>query len=272
MHISKIYQAAELAPGVEVNLDKAAVNHVVNVLRLKIGDPLILFNGKGGEYSAEIIQVKRREVKVQINQFNNINRESNLKIHLAQGVSLGEKMDFILQKVTELGVVEITPIITARCNVKLSKDRWNKKISRWQKIIISACEQCGRNILPKLNQAITFADFVAQNKAETKIILDPNGLLSCRDLPVLRPSLLTGGIAASRKSEKLVLDPAIKPRDNGICDISILIGPEGGFTTEEIKLAGQYNFLGIKLGTRILRTETAGVAITSILQARYGDF
>jgi len=239
--IFRIYQAVELAPGVEVNLDKDAVNHIVNVLRLKTDDSLIIFNGEGGEYSAEIIQIKRREVKVRINTFQNINRESNLNIHLAQGVSLGEKMDFILQKVTELGVAEITPLITARCNVKLSKDRWDKKISRWQKIIISACEQCGRNILPRLNQAINFADFVAQNEAAAKIILHPAAKSVLSDLDV---------------------------KQN---EVSVLIGPEGGFSTEELQLAEQHNFLSVKLGPRILRTETAGLAITSILQAQCGD-
>jgi 16S rRNA (uracil1498-N3)-methyltransferase len=257
--IFRIYQAIELAPGIEINLDKTAVNHVANVLRLKVNDPLIIFNGKGGEYSAEIIQVKRREVKVQINKFQNINRESNLKIHLAQGVSLGEKMDFILQKATELGVTKITPIITARCNVKLSKDRWNKKISRWQKILISACEQCGRNVLPKLHQEKNFADFVAENKTETKIILDPNGSLSSR------------GLTAGSSQYEVFLDPAVKPRDDNIGEITTLIGPEGGFTDEEIKLAEQHNFLGIKLGPRILRTETAGLVMISILQSQYGD-
>lgn len=240
MHISRIHQAVELAPGDEVNLDKAAINHVVNVLRLKIDDPLIIFNGKGGEYSAKITQIKRREVKVKTTQFKNISRESNLKIHLAQGVSLGEKMDFILQKATELGVAEITPIITARCNIKLSEDRWNKKIIRWKKIIISACEQCGRNILPKLNQTITFADFVTQNKISTKIILNPSAKNNLSDLDI---------------------------KQN---EVTILVGPEGGVTAEEINEARKHNFLDINLGPRILRTETAGVAITSILQAQFG--
>ncbi|MGD9108222.1 MAG: 16S rRNA (uracil(1498)-N(3))-methyltransferase [Gammaproteobacteria bacterium] len=239
--IHRVFQATALAVGIEIDLDQDAVNHVANVLRLKVNEPLIIFNSKGGEYLAKIIEIKRRKVKVRLNEFKNINRESNLRIHLAQGLVSGDKMDFILQKFVELGGIEITPIITARCNVKLSSDRWQKKITRWQKIIISACEQCGRNILPKINLPVSFADFVSQNKANTKIILDPNGSLSCRDL-----------IAAS--------------------SICVLIGSEGGFTDEEVALAKEHNFLDVEVGSRILRAETAGIAIISILQSQYGDF
>lgn len=270
--IFRIYQAIDLASGIEINLDKAAVNHAANVLRLKIGAPLIIFNGKGGEYSAKIIQVNRREVKVQINKFNNINRESNLKIHLAQGISLGEKMDFILQKTTELGVAEITPIITVRCNVKLSCDRWDKKITRWQKIIISACEQCGRNVLPRLNQAINFSDFVAHNKTQTKIILDPYGKLSLSVILRRRERPKNLRKVATDPSAEFTFERSEKPRDDDINNVVILIGSEGGFTKEEVNEAKKHNFLDIKLGPRILRTETAGLAINSILQAQCGDF
>lgn len=239
--IHRIYQVIDLAIGVEIDLEQDAVNHVVNVLRLKIGESLIIFNGKGGEYLAEIINAKRREVKVRINKFQNVSRESNLKIHLAQGIVLSDKMDFILQKFVELGGVEITPIITARCNIKLSGERWQKKIVRWQKIIINACEQCGRNILPKINLPTSFADFITRDNSEAKIILDPNGSLSCRGLTV-----------GSR--------------------VCILVGSEGGFAQEEIEQAKEHHFLNVKLGPRVLRAETAGVVIASILQSQHGDF
>lgn len=238
--IHRIYQVLDLATGVEIDLDQDAVNHVVNVLRLKIGESLVVFNGKGGEYLAEIISAKRREVKVRINEFQNISRESNLKIHLAQGMVLGDKMDFILQKFVELGGTEITPIITARCNVKLSGERWQKKFVRWQKIIINACEQCGRNILPKINLPTSFADFITRDNSEAKIILDPKG----------------------QKSQKGVRH----------LDISVLIGSEGGFTEEEIRQAKEHDFINVKLGSRVLRAETASVVIASILQSQYGDF
>ncbi|MGD9152937.1 MAG: 16S rRNA (uracil(1498)-N(3))-methyltransferase [Gammaproteobacteria bacterium] len=236
--IHRVYQAITLAVGIEIDLDQDAVNHVANVLRLKVNEPLIIFNGKGGEYLAKIINIKRREVKALVNEFKNINRESGLKIHLAQGLVLGDKMDFILQKFVELGGTEITPIIAARCNVKLSGDRWRKKITRWQKIIISACEQCGRNILPKINLPVSFADFVTQDDSKTKIILDPAGENNMS--------------AVNIKS-----------------DVTVMIGPEGGFTKEEIEQAKEHNFLNVKLGPRVLRAETASVAITSILQSHY---
>lgn len=239
--IHRVYQAITLAADIEIDLDQDAINHVVNVLRLKVDEPLIIFNGKGGEYLAKIINIKRREVKVRINEFENINRESNLKIHLAQGLVSGDKMDFILQKFVELGGTKITPIIAARCNVRLSHDRWRKKITRWQKIIISACEQCGRNILPRINLPISFMDFIVQDRSETKIILDPTG-------------------------EDDVSFAEIKP------NVAVMIGHEGGFTEEEIEQAKEHNFLNVKLGPRILRVETAGIAITSILQSEHGDF
>jgi len=242
VRISRIYQPVKLKFGILIQLDKSASNHTVNVLRLKINAPLIIFNGEGGEYAAEITQIKRHAVKVKIGRFQNINRESKLKIHLIQSISRSEKIDFILQKAVELGVTKITPIITERCKIKLSKDRQHKRIARWQKIIISACEQCGRNILPELNQITHLADLITTLSADLKIILNPEANNTLHNV--------TG-----------------KPKS-----IAILIGSEGGFTENEIQLTEKYNFCSIKLGPRILRTETAGLAIISILQKRFGDF
>lgn len=237
--IIRIYQDKALQVNQEIELDTRATNHLVNVLRAKVGDDLILFNGKGGEYNTTIKIIEKRRAIVTITAFNDISRESPFKIHLAQVISRQEKMDLTIQKAAELGVAEITPLLSEKCGVKLKDDRLDKKLERWQQIIISACEQCGRNQLPKLNTIVDFDTFIKQNDAY-KIILEPT---AHETLKSITPSKA----------------------------ITVLIGPESGFSETEIKTAKQHNTHAITLGPRILRTETAGLAIVSILQSQFGD-
>lgn len=245
MRLNRVYQAVDLAKNQTLSLDRDAAKHLAQVLRMAVGDSLVLFNGKGGEYSAVIEHIAKNQVAVKIVSFQNIELESPLKIHLAQCISRGEKMDLTIQKAVELGVNEITPIISTRCGVKLSDDRWDKKSDHWQKIIISACEQCGRNTLPVFNQHENLINFIEDSKKNTTS--------SCFIL--------------DHRSEKKL--SAITTANHSI---TLLIGPEGGFTENEIMLATQSNFTPIHLGARILRTETAGFAAISALQTLFGDF
>lgn len=243
MRMTRIYQNCTLNIGEVIQLDSEASNHLINVLRLQAQAPLIVFNGLGGEFSAIISEIKKKNVLVHIENFYPIERESFLKIHLAQVVSRGEKMDLTIQKAVELGVHEITPIISERCEIKLSQERWLKRILHWQKIIISACEQCGRNTIPQLNSIMQFADYISQKSTAIRLILHHRATSS---LSVLEHESLK--------------------------NVDLLIGPEGGFTENEIAESESYHFTGIKLGPRILRTETAGIAVIAALQTKFGDF
>ena len=173
MRIPRIFVDAQLATDATLQLDKEPANHLANVLRLKPGHPVVLFNGDGNEYSAEIHEISKKNTTVLISARLGISVESPLSIHLAQGVSKGERMDFVMQKSTELGVTDITPIITERCPVRLNQERWEKKHQHWQKVIASACEQCGRNTLPKLHFPVSYRDFINQSTNQLRLILHP---------------------------------------------------------------------------------------------------
>lgn len=242
MRLNRIYQAIDLDIHQTISLDHEATQHIAQVLRMNVGDPFIIFNGKGGEYSATIIDRTKNNVIIKTTGFHAIERESPLNLHLIQCISRGEKMDWVIQKAVELGVKQITLLISERCGIKLPPDRWNKKQEHWQKIILSACEQCGRNTIPKLHLGDSLGDSPLLGTAPFRFILDP------------------------RAGKKL---SAIELIDR---EIILLIGPEGGFTENEMDLAKQNGFTSISLGQRILRTETAGLAAISALQTKFGDF
>lgn len=242
MRIPRIHQPVSLTPGAIVELSDGAANHVARVLRLPVGAPLTLFNGTGGEYSATVHEISKRSVSVRISAFVARAMESPLAITLAQGIAKGERMDYAIQKATELGVVRLVPVITARCNVRLSDERWEKKLQHWRAVAISACEQCGRNRLPVIEPPLPLTDWLAQDPSELRLTLDPQA---------------TGGIATITTA----------PRQ-----VSLLVGPEGGLNEDELKAAQRSGYRGIQLGPRVLRTETAGVAALAVLQARWGDF
>lgn len=242
MTITRIYQNLALAIDQMVELDEKASHHLIQVMRLRMGEKLIIFNGEGGEYQAEIMQITKKRTRVRIAEYVPNNTESTLKVHLLQAIPRGEKMDFILQKAIELGVDEITPLFTQRCNVKLPADRFQKRIQHWQGVITSACEQSGRSYVPNLNKPKTLSELLAKTTNEYGLILNPR---AAQALNHLSP-----------------------PTNN---KVRLLIGPEGGLEANEISLAEQHGFQGLRLGPRILRTETAPLAIITALQCKWGD-
>ena len=237
----RIYQDIPLAANQSIALDKAASNHLIKVLRLKNQQVFTLFNGTGSEYPATLEVSGKHAVAHLQNQLTPIT-ESQLNIHLLQGISKGDRMDIAIQKSVELGVTRITPVFCNRTVVNLKGDRLEKKLQHWRAIAISACEQCGRNIVPEISTPINFNAAIHKDSDSLNILLDP-----LSDTPVHN----------------------LSPVEN---QLRILIGPEGGLTDEEIDLAISRGYMGIRLGPRILRTETAALAAITTAQALWGDF
>lgn len=241
MRVPHIYQASSITLNTPVSLDDDAAGHVGRVLRMKVGENVSLFNGEGGEYLSEIIEVTKKKVVVNPYEFKDFDVESPLKIHLGQCVSRGDKMDFTIQKSVELGITEITPIFSQRCGVKLSGERLDKKHQQWQKIAIAAAEQSGRNIVPVIHPPIDLTNWLAQPTNAIQLTLHPRAEHSIKTITV---------------------------PDDGI---RFLVGPEGGFTDEEIMQTKEHEFVDIRLGPRVLRTETAALTVLSALQLQFGD-
>lgn len=214
--------------------------HAVQVLRLKQGAELFLFDGRGLEYSAILEDVAKRSSTVRLVKSLNVDNESPLSITLLQGVSRGERMDYALQKAVELGVHHIIPVITDRCNVSLSGDRADKRLAHWQGIITSACEQSGRSILPILSNVTQLEEAINNCAVKCRLVLDP---------------LADSGLTALTKQN----------------EVALLIGPEGGLAGQEVQQAVDMGFQAITMGPRILRTETAAVTALAIVQAAWGD-
>jgi len=243
---TRIYQNSEYILNETLKLSDDAFGHIVRVLRLTEGDKLTLFNGyENAQYTAKLVEVKKKQASVEIISQEIIKNESPVNIHLGQGISRGDRMDFTLQKSVELGVNKITPLFTDRCGVKLSVERLAKKREQWQKIVISACEQSGRCIVPEVAKPMLFQDWLVQKSNAIKLNLHPKAKHSIMTLSM----------------ENLVIDPRVR----------LLIGPEGGLTDEEIHQANQAGFQDVLLGPRILRTETAALAAITALQCRLGD-
>ena len=238
----RIYQPSTFTLGANISLSDDAFGHVIRVLRLKINDQILLFNGvEPYQYSAKLIEITKKSAQVEILSQQQVDNESPLNIHLGQGISRGERMDFTLQKSVELGVNKITPLFTERCGVKLSGERLEKKRQQWQKIVISACEQSGRCIVPEVTQPIHLSEWLAQETSALKLNLHPKA----------HHSIFTLNAQAHR--------------------IRLLIGPEGGLSDDEIAQANNAEFHDILLGPRILRTETAALTAITALQCRFGD-
>lgn len=241
MRTIRIYQPGAYQSGQLLELSPEASQHVGVVLRMQVGEALVLFCGDNHEFAATIEVVKKKQVLVKVGAMTGVNRESPLSIHLAQAISKGERMELVMQKAVELGVSSITPIISERCVVKLDKERMAKKLHQWQAIVVAACEQSGRNVVPEVRPACTLPHYLQQIVAKLKLILHPGGNKNWRDYTFV----------------------------NG--DIALLIGPEGGLTEDEVILAKEHDFLPLSLGPRILRTETAAITALSVLQAIGGD-
>ena len=243
MRTIRIHVALPLAVDTELALPAQAGEHVSRVLRLAAGDPLILFNGDGSDYPATIQAVGKREVIVRVDARHELANESPLPLTLAQGVARGEKMDLIVQKATELGVVRIVPLLTERSEVKLDPARAEKRLTHWRAVAASACEQSGRARLPEITPALPL----------------PAWLDGLTEDAALRLALLPD---ATRSSRELRFTAA-----GGL----LVVGPEGGLGERDISALTAAGFAGLRLGPRILRTETAGLAALSALQALHGD-
>lgn len=242
MRIPRTYLPVPLTPGAIVTLDDSAANHLLRVLRLKPGAPLILFNGQGGEYRAVLHTADKRGGSVVIGEYSARDTESPLHVTLAQGISRGERMDYTLQKAVELGVTRIVPLVTERCEVRLEGERLHKRLQHWQAVAASACEQCGRNRVPQVIEPRSLDTWLTQTGDGLSLVLDP--------------------LAAQSLSQ------LAQPADSRI---TLLIGPEGGLSDAEIQCAQRAGYTGIRLGPRILRTETAAVTALSALQVIWGD-
>lgn len=236
---TRIYQPAKLAIG-KLQLEEKASHHLSRVLRAEIGDEITVFNGEGGEYQAVIRAITKKNVEVELLKYSERTVESRAHLILAQGIARGEKMDFVMQKAVELGVNEIYPLITERCNVRLDKEREQKRMDHWRAVVISACEQSGRTMIPVVHEPMLLADWVAAIQADMKFIL----------LPEAKQKL------SEAKTAK---------------NIAILIGPEGGLSEQEINLAVKHQFMPLNLGPRVLRTETAALAALTVIQYAHGD-
>lgn len=238
----RIHVDQPLTADSDLQLPADAAHHVARVLRLKPAQSLILFNGRGGQYRALIDSVNNREVRVRILEHESLERESPLAITLVQGVSRGKHMDYSLQKAVELGVTTIVPVLSAHGQVRLDEQRSRNKHDHWQGIVIAACEQCGRNRIPELLAPVAFADWLQQaGSAAPRLLLDPLSDQRLRELPAPAGALV------------------------------LVSGPEGGFSPAEREQALAAGCVGINLGPRVLRTETAAPAAIMACQALWGD-
>ena len=242
MRQSRIYTSQALLPADSIELEGQASHYLTRVLRLSEGDSLTLFNGDGRDYSAEISGVRNKLVQVRLLESKNPGNESPLKINLVQAICRGERMDYVLQKATELGVFSIQPLKSQRVEVRLDETRQAKRMAHWQGVVISACEQSGRALVPEVKTPLSLHEWMTSTVESPRLILDP--------------------FAENRLSGlSIALD-----------SISILVGPEGGFTDEEMAKAGANDITSVSLGPRVLRTETAGPAAIAVLQAKTGGF
>jgi 16S rRNA (uracil1498-N3)-methyltransferase len=251
----RFYLNNAINAGQIIELSDDTGHYATRVLRLKTNDKITLFNGMGGEFSAQIINISKSNTKILIDQYYDVECESPLNIELAQAICVNEKMDWIIQKSVELGVTRIQPISTDRSVVRLSTERAAKRLQHWEKIVISACEQCGRNHLPQVLPLTSLADWLSNKKAESNKKADQvhqhfNLMLS--------------------PTADKTLSNFSRPTSDTV--ITLAVGPEGGFTSEEEKNFLHTGFTPVRLGQRILRTETAAMAAIAAMQTLWGDF
>lgn len=243
MRVPRIFTDQPLQVGQLIVLEKDPSIHLIKVLRLSKGHQLELFNGNNSSYAAEIIAIDRNEVSAHILRQSTVDNESPLQLHLYQGISRGDKMDLTLQKAVELGVKHFTPMITERCGVKLDEKRWQKKREHWIKIIQSACEQSGRNAIPTLHPVMTFTEALDKISPQS-IFLEPSSENRFKNIQL--PDLTS--------------------------EIQLWVGPEGGFSDNEVIQVKLKGCTPVNLGPRILRTETAALAAVSCINSVWGDF
>jgi 16S rRNA (uracil1498-N3)-methyltransferase len=242
MRIPRIYTNQPLAAETTVTLDEAPSRHLVQVLRLRPGAHLRLFNGDGRDYQGELRSATKQGLEVTLTKASGLEPEPAVQFILGQGISRGERMDYVIQKAVELGVSTIVPLFAERTVVKLKGEKLELRVDHWRKVMIAACEQSGRRRLPQMETPLELEAWLSGLGSDTKLVLDPQAQQGLQDLPPPSGS------------------------------VQLLIGPEGGLCQEELQLAQRCGFTGVRLGPRILRTETAPVAALAALQALWGDF
>ncbi|UTW06235.1 16S rRNA (uracil(1498)-N(3))-methyltransferase [Pseudomonas benzenivorans] len=239
MRLSRFFIDAPLSLG-EHQLPETQAHYIGRVLRHAPGDAVQLFDGSGQEYLGELVEVGKKSVRVELREAFAGLAESPLNIHLGQGLSRGERMDWAIQKTTELGANAISPIVSERCEVRLKDERADKRMAHWRQVAISACEQCGRSVLPVIHPPIALAEWLQQVEAQLKLVLHP----------------VAEALASHARPQSL----------------AFLIGPEGGLSDAEVAQAKGAGFHAARLGPRVLRTETAPVVALSVAQQLWGDF
>jgi len=242
MRVRRVFVDAELEPGREIDLPAETVNYLRNVLRLRDGQPLELFNGRGCRASGQL-SLARREARVQVEASEDSPTESVVPITLMAALAKGEKMELVIQKAVELGVTTVAPVETERSVLELKGARAEKRVNRWRQIMINACEQCGRDTLPAIDPIRSLDAAVAATEAPVRLVLDP-------------------------RAERPLTELRDQPRPAGV---ALLVGPEGGLTADEVETASAHGFRALTLGPRILRAETAAITGVAVLQYQWGD-
>lgn len=241
MRVPRLYSPLALNTLCEVVLVEDAAHYIAKVLRLRPGDQLRLFNGKNGEYLASIVAIDKRSVTTVLQEQLTGNADPTLPIHLGLGVSRGERMDYAIQKATETGVSTIVPLLTERCEIKLKNDRVETRVHHWQRVAISASEQSGRCHVPDIAEPLSLSDWLAAPRNGNSFVLDHRG------------------------------ESGFPSIDNPAA-ITLLIGPEGGLSEQEVTAAASHDFCSVSLGPRVLRTETAPVVAIALVQHLWGDY
>jgi 16S rRNA (uracil1498-N3)-methyltransferase len=239
--VPRVFVPGPIAAGQRLKLEGEAAAHLGRVLRARSGDAVVLFDGRGPEHEAEIVTAGRRGIELMVGAGRDAGRESPLQLVLLQGISRPERMDWVLRKAAELGVVSLRPVMAERSVVKLDAERAARRLHHWQAILVSACEQCGRNRLPELLEPLPLDAALSAHAGAQGVLLDPEADRGPDSLPVP-----TGPLC-------------------------LLVGPEGGLDVRERAAAHAAGYIGVRLGPRILRTETAAIAGIALLQARFGD-
>jgi 16S rRNA (uracil1498-N3)-methyltransferase len=257
VRLTRVYIGAALTPGSMVDLPPETASHVAKVLRARSGDALILFNGEGREFNGTIEAVRGSRVSASVGDGRPVDRESSLAVTLVQCVPRGDRMDFVVQKATELGVVRIVPVLSQRSVVRLDKAQAESKAIHWRAVAVSACEQCGRNRLPTIEAAQPLLTYLGQSAPGAGLRL------------VLEPESVPRSHATLQSPATLQDSDGAAPAASGAAEIAI--GPEGGFAADELEAFRVAGFSQVGLGPRILRTETAAIAALVWLQVRFGD-
>ena len=235
----RLFTQQTLIANASLELEPEPAHHLARVLRARVGDEVVLFNGDGMDWLGQVKSIEKRRVVVHIGTSVPSIAESPLNTHLGLCLSKGERFDWAIQKATELGVTQITPLLSTRVDVKLPADRLAKKLTHWQQVVVAACEQCGRSRLPSLHPPTDLKHWITAVDADLKLVLHHHQVAA---LPESSPQ-----------------------------EVALLVGPEGGLTDDEVEAACQQGFQRFRMGPRVLRTETAPAAALAILGNRWGD-